>query len=267
MHLNERVVTVITKRKHLNSPEIQAMRAQGAEVWTDEQVRVSYQGIKKTRPDAPFKDMRSIYGKHQGQTAFICGAGPSLNSCPSKLPGPTFAINRAIKHVKADYWCFTDEKAVHDSGQHENAKAAEWAFSAAMHVVFPNVPGYLIEANGQPLDHKLEAERPLYWSGATFSWALHWAIKSGCKRIIMIGCEFSIAGYFDGTEVLPFKHKEWKTEDERALNSKIVSETARMRVDDMFGPDKAQWFDPNVELLDASNGYLPIPKTRLEDWL
>lgn len=265
MHLNDRVVTVITNRQNMNSPEIRAMAAQGAEVWSDKMMRASYKGIKTLSPDAPFKDMRSLYGKYKGETVFVCGSGPSLKECPSKLPSPTFAINRAIKQVQADYWCFSDFKATVDSGFHENAKKAAWAFAAAMHVELRDVPGYLIEANGQPLDHHIEEDRPLYWNGATFSWVLHWAVKTGAKRVVVVGCEFSIAGYFDGTEVLPFR--EAKTENERALNSKIVSETARLRVEDMFGPDKHQWFDPAVEILDASNGFLPVPKTKLEDWL
>lgn len=265
MHPVDRIVTVITKRGNMNSPIIQQMKANGAEVWTDEMRRASYAGIKKQRPDAPFKDMRSLYGKFSGETAFICGAGPSLSSCPVKLPGPTFAINRAIKHVQADYWCFSDVLATRDSGSHPNAKTSEWAFGSALHVFFPDVAGYLIEANGQPLSHKNEADRPLYWNGSTFSWVLHWAVKSGAKRIVTIGCEFSLAGYFDGAPIRPPVQSD--NPDVAALSARILSESARVRVDDMFGPDKAHWFDPSVEILDASNGYLPVPKIKLEDCL
>lgn len=266
MHLNDRIVTVITKHGVPISPIAREMKANGAEVWTNLMSRASYKGIKKRRPDAPFKDMRSLYGKYQGETAFVCGAGPSLNSCPHKLPGPTFAINRAIKHVQADYWCFSDVLATKDSGDHPNAKAAQWVFGSALHVFFPNVPGYLIEANGQPLDHKIEAERPIYWNGTTFGWVLHWVIKTGVKRIVVVGCEFSLEGYFDGTPIRPYVGL--LPEECDALRSRITSETGRIRVDDMFGPDKAQWFDPSVEILDcAKDGYLPLPKTKLEDWL
>lgn len=256
---NERIVTVITNRKNMNSPRILEMKAKGAEIWSDQMIRASYEGIKARIPDAPYKDMRSMYGALQGQTVFLCGAGPSLKDCPETLPGPVFAINRAIKQVKADYWCFCDMKAIRDSGDHPHAKAATWAFGSALHVFLPKTPGYLIEACGNPMDYHVEAKRPLYWNGATFSWALHWAIKSGAKRIVIIGCEFSLEGYFDGTAILPFSGQ---------LNSRIVSETARCRVDDMFGEDRAQWFDPSVEILDtAPNGYLPVPKVRLEDVL
>lgn len=259
MRPDERIVTVITKHGRPLSPEVQMMKDRGAEVWTNIMIRASYEGIKKMRPDAPYKDMRSMFGRHNGETVFVCGSGPSLLNCPAKLPGPTFAINRAIKHVQADYWCFSDMKATRDSGDHENAKAAEWAFGSSLHVFFKTTPGYLIEATGNPMDYHIEATRPLYWNGATFSWVLHWAIKSGAKRVITIGCDYTLGGYFDGTAILPFSGQ---------LNSQIVSETARLRIDDMFTEDRHHWFDPAVELLDTSkDGYLPIPKTKLEDWL
>lgn len=257
MDLREQVITVIAKPKHMTSPLIQEMKAKGAEVWSDVMMRASYRGVKKLYPDAPFMDMRSLYGKYKGETLFICGSGPSLKACPSTLPGPVFAINRAIKQVKSDYWCFSDVKATRDSGDHENAKAAKWAFGSAMHVFFKDHPAYLIEACGKPDGYKIEEERPLYWNGATFSWVLAWAVKMQPKRIITVGCEFSLDGYFDGTAVLPTSQ----------MSALIVSQVARLRVDDMFKEDKPQWFDPNVEILDASGGYLPVPKTKLEDWL
>lgn len=253
-----RVATVITKPKHMNSPLIMEMKANGAEVWSDVHMRASYKGLKRLFPGNKFKDMRSVYGKHKGETVFVCGAGPSLAGAPSKLPGPTFAINRAITHCEADYWCFSDALPTRLHGDHENAKKAAWAFSSCMHVFYKDVPGYLIEANGNPNSHKVESDRPLYFNGATFSWTLHWAMKSGAKRIILIGCEFSIGGYFDGSPMLSTGE----------MSSRVIAEVARIRVDDMFGEDKSQWFDPDVEILDASkDGYLPLPKTRLEDWL
>lgn len=264
MRLEDQLVTVVTTHAKMNSPLIREMKANGAEVWSNIHMRASYNGVKKLLPNSKFKDMRSLYGKYKDQTVFICGSGPSLSKGPTKFPGPTFAINRAISYVNADYWCFSDAKAARLFADHPNAKASEWAFGSAMHVFFKDVAAYLIEANGNPMDHHVEAERPLYWNGATFSWVLHWAVKSGAKRIITVGCEFSLEGYFDGTPILPFENRKHDAPD---LGPRIVSETARLRVDDMFGPDKHHWFDPSVEILDASNGYLPVPKTQLEKWL
>lgn len=251
------VATVITKPKHMNSPLIREMKANGAEVWSDRHIRASYEGLKTLVPGNKFKDMRSLYGKHPGETVFVCGSGPSLAKAPTKFPGPTFAINRAITYVNADYWCFSDMLPSTRHGAHENAKAAAWAFASCMHVYFKDTPGYLIEANANPKSYQNEAVRPLYFNGATFSWALHWAMKTGAKRVILVGCDFSVGPHFDGTPML----------DTGDMQSRIVAEVARLRMDDMFGPDRDQWFDPSVELLDASEGYLPIPKTRLEDWL
>lgn len=250
------VTTVITKAGN-KSPIVASLKAEGAEVWSDQHIRASYKGVKSRFPKSQFKDMRSLYGRHEGQTVFVCGAGPSLKDCPEKLPGPTFAINRAIKHVKADYFCFSDMKATRDSGDHPNAKAAEWAFGSALHIYLLDKPGYLIEANANPSAYTVEEDRPVYFNGATFSWVTHWAIKSGAKRVVFIGCEFSGNGYYDGAPLL----------DTGDFQCKVISEVSRIRVEDMFGPDKAEWFDPAVELLDASNGFLPIPKAKLEDVL
>lgn len=254
----ETIVTVITKQGKMNSPEMQALVAAGAELWSDEHCMVSHGSLLKERPSAPFKSMRSLYGSQAGKTMFICGSGPSLKDAPARLPGFTLAINRAITHVKADIWCFGDVAAHTLFKDHPNAKGVEMATGAGMHLVFPNDPIYLIEADGKPSRHKNEAKRPLYWSVATFSWVLHWAIKMQPKRIILVGCDYTVGNHFDGAEA------HGHTGD----SSLMVFRIARGRVDDMFGPDKAEWFDPNVEILDAcQTGYLPVPKTKLEDWL
>lgn len=252
----DQVITVITKPGN-RSPIVAEMKAAGAEVWNNAMIRASYEGLKKARPNNPYKDMRSLYGTKKGETLFVCGSGPSLNTCPEKLPGTTFAINRAISRVKADYWCFSDVKPTRDHKDHPNTKTAEWAFSSSLHCVFKDAPGYLIEATGDPLNYKLEEKRPLYWNGATFSWTLHWAMKMMPKRIVIIGCEFSLDGYHDGSPILPTSQ----------MGARIISEVARCRVDDMFGEDKPHWFDPSIEILDASGGYLPLPKVKLEDYL
>lgn len=259
MHSPEdEVVTVIAKAGRKDSPAIARMRANGAEVWSDEHWGVTHEGMMKQRPTANFKSMRSLYGSQAGKTMFICGSGPSLNASPERLPGLTLGINRAITKVKADIWCFGDLAAYRLFKDHENAKAAEIATGAGMHLFFENDPIYLIEAEGYPSRHKDPARRPLYWSLATFSWVLHWAVKMQPKRIVLVGCDFSLTNHFDGAEA-----------HERTGEASIQSfQVARTRMDDMFGPDKAEWFDPSVEILDtAADGYLPVPKTKLEDWL
>jgi hypothetical protein len=254
----DQIVTVITRHGAKKSQLVQDMEAAGAEVWTNLMIRASYEGLKKALPNNPWKDMRSLYGKKRGETLFICGSGPSLADCPEKLPGTTFAINRAIHKIKADYFCFCDVKATRDAAGQPNLKTAEWAFGSAMHVFFKNQPGYLIEANGTPSSYLDEKVRPLYWNGATFSWVLSWAVKMKPKRIVFVGCDYTLGGYYDGTPIGASTQ----------LGAQVISEIARLRVDDMFGPDKAEWFDPDVELIDTSlDGYLPVKKMKLEDVL
>ena len=254
--MDPRLVSVVLTRNP-NSPEVRRMKAAGAEVWGHIHFRSTWENLKKVYPENPWISMRDLYGKHPGATVFVCGSGPSLAACPPALPGPVFAINRAILAVKADYWCFADMKAVREWGEIEHAKNALWCTGSAMHCFFPKTRLCLIEANGQPSAEKDPAKRQLYWSVATFSWVTHLAMKTGAKRIVFVGCEFSGEKHFTGEDL----------GDRPGLGSPVILETARMRMEEMFGPDKTEWYDPSVELLDASGGNLPIPKTRLEEWL
>lgn len=255
MRLEEGTNTVLTKASKMHLYQNGAAGAE-VEVWSDRHQMATYQEIKKRRPDAPYHSMRELYGTEKGKTVFVCGSGPSLTQSPSKLPGTTFAINRAITHVQADYWCFADMEAFRQHGTHENAKAAKTCFGSGLHLFFPDTPAYLIEAVGTPARYTKEAERPLYWNLSTFSWALHLAVKTGAARVVCVGCDYSLDRYHDGYEPKGY---------EGLMDKLFLVSLDRMR--EMFGPDKAEWFDPSVEILDASGGNLPVRKTRLEDWL
>lgn len=257
MHLDDKVTTVLTRSGGKRSALVERMLSNGAELMTSEVISATYEAIKKARPDAPYHSMRELYGTMKGKTVFICGSGPSLATSPTKLPGPTFAINRAITYMAADFWCFSDMEAWRLYGEHENAKAAKKCFGSGMHLFFPDMPAYLIEALGSPNSYLIEAKRPLYCNLATFSWVLHLAIKAGAKRVVCVGTEFSTDKYYDG-----FVPKDYEGDKTSALLA-----ISRSRMLEMFGPDKDQWFDPSVEILDASGGALPVPKTKLEDWL
>lgn len=258
MSLSGDVVTVLTRHGKPHSPQVASFVASGAEVWSDQHFIASYEALKKDRPDSRFKSMRSLYGSQRGKTMFICGSGPSLKEAPSKLPGFTLAINRAITHVQADVWCFGDLAAHRLFKDHQNAKTAEIATGAGMHLFFPDDPIYVIEAEGSPSRFKDESRRPLYWTLATFSWVLHWALKMTPQRIILVGCDFSVSNHFDGAEA-----------HERTGEASLMSfRTAQIRMDEMFGPDKGEWFDPSIPIFDtAKDGYLPVQKTKLEYWL
>ena len=231
----------------------------GFEVWSDHIIDASYAGLIRDYGEIPQKGMRDLYGKYKGETVFVCGSGPSLASCPEKLPGPTIAINRAITKVKADYWGFVDMEAWRLYGQHENAKGAAKLFGSGLYIMLKDVaPAYLIEACGSPNRYERADNRPLYFNCNTFSWVIHLAIKMGAKRIVTIGCEFSLTPYFDG--FMPQGYEVDRKQEGLML-------IGRDRMLEMFGADMCQWYDPSVELLDASGGALPIPKVKLEDVL
>lgn len=254
---DDKVTTVLTRAGVKHSALVERMLANGAELQSNEFISATYEAVKLRHPNTPHHSMRELYGTLAGQTVFICGSGPSLASGPTKLPGVTFAINRAITYMAADFFCFSDMESWRLYGEHPNAQAAKKCFNAGLHIFFPDTPGYLIEAHGSPNSFTIHEKRPIYFNLATFTWVLHLAIKAGAKRIICVGTEFSTDKYYDG-----FQPKGYEGE---LTNGLLAVSKARML--EMFGPDKGQWFDPSVEILDASGGALLVPKTRLEDWL
>jgi len=241
----------------MTEAQMKGLEAQGLTVWSDKMYPATWKAVKKRRPDAPYLDMRSLYGTIEGQTAFLVGSGPSLNDCPEKLPGVTIAINRAITRVQADYWAFIDAEAWNLCWNHPNALAAKKIMNAGLNVAkaLENEPAYLLEAAGAPLRWKIKEDRPLYWNESTFAPALHLLIRMGASRIVCVGCDFSIDRYFDGFEPRGFE----------GLKTNAVLYIARERMREMFGPDKPQWYERDVEILDASGGALPLPKVKLSE--
>lgn len=232
---------------------------EGVEVFPNLAIHADYEANRKNYPAMKQRGMRELFGKHKGETVFICGSGPSLKDCPSKLPGPAIALNRAITHIKADYFAFVDVAAWRMYGEHENAKTAAKMFGSNLYIMLGDIENaYQIDYLGYPNSIKNEARRPLYFNCNTFAWAVHLAIKMGAKRIVCVGCEFSETPYFDG-----FVPPGYEVDDCQAGLMRI----GRNRMLEMFGEDKAQWYDPSVEILDASGGALPVPKVRLEDVL
>jgi len=259
MRLPKDVGTALIADGVMSKAQMKDLEAQGITVWSNKMYPATWKAVKRRRPDAPFLDMRSLYGTLEGKTAFLVGSGPSLNSCPEKLPGVTIAINRAIERVKADYWAFIDAVAWNLCSQHPNAIAAKKLINAGLNVTkaLENEPAYLLETAGEPLRWKVKEDRPIYWNESTFSTALHLLVRMGAKRIVCVGCDFSIDRYFDGYEPKGFE----------GLKTNAVLYVSRARMRDMFGPDKPQWYEREVEILDASDGALPVPKVKLEDVL
>jgi len=237
-----------------------AMARPGADVFPSRVIHADYEANRKNYPEMTQRGMRELFGKHPGETILVCGSGPSLWNCPVKPPCPTIAINRAITYVQADYWAFVDMEAWRLYGDHCHAKAAKKMFGANMYILLKDLQddAYQVDFCGYPNSIKNEARRPLYFNCNTFAWVVHLAIKMGAKRIVTVGCEFSATPYFDG-----FIPKDYEADGKQ----EALMNVGRNRMLEMFGADKEQWFDPSVELLDASGGALPVPKCRLEDVL
>ncbi len=78
----------------------------------------------------------------------------------------------------------------------------------------------------------------------------------GAKRIVTVGTDLSV-GYADGF-LQPGKDQDWITAQHIGT---------RERTREMFLKDKAQWYERDVEILDASGGAMPVPQVKLEDVL
>jgi len=236
-----------------------AMAGAHVDVFPSRVIHADYEANRKNYPEMTQRGMRELFGKHKGETILICGSGPSLSKCPENPEIPAIAINRAITRVKTPYWAFVDMEAMRLYGEHPNAKQAAKMFGANLYILLKDLENaYQIDFVGYPNSVKNEARRPLYFNCNTFAWTMHLAIKMGAKRIVTIGCEFSETPYFDG-----FKPSGYGAPEDQAALMRI----GRNRMLEMFGADRDQWFDPSVEILDASGGALPVTKVRLEDVL
>ena len=244
------------KHDQLDSPVNRERLARGDDVMSSKIWLATYRAVKAKRPHSHFRDMRSLYGKWEGKTVFLCGSGPSLDNVPEKLPGTTVAINRSIIKIKADYWSFMDKEVVQRHGEHPNAQAAEKWIAAGMHLFFPDSSAYLIEAEGTPMRYPDPETRPLYWNLSTFSATFHLCLRMKPKRLVLCGTDLSTDGYFGEDKTPGISGKGLRHE---------LTETLR-RMDEMFGEDRPQWEgDLNgVEVLDTSYGGMPFEKRELE---
>lgn len=152
------------------------------------------------------KGIKELYDTANGETAILCGSGPSLlndvNLIPSKPhPGYTvFCLNNALKAVgpgKTDY-CFAldwSARPVWYEGVATDGVKAILSF---------NVPGNILQffrdryyfAGPTKLEDQLRKDFGYLESGllATFS-CLHLIYKMGFKRVILLGHDFAYTGY------------------------------------------------------------------------
>jgi len=215
----------------------------------------SWYAVRKRHPNEPWKHSRELYGKHDGATFLITGSGPSVKTL-GKIPKDwvVMSINRSVVvPERVDYWCACDVDAV---SQVRPAQTVTRVFGIQTYDQMKGKPFYAVEFNGTPLRWKLPETRPLYWNETTLGWVIHLAIRMGASRIITIGTELSAAGQFDGF-VQPGKSRDWQCAQHLGVRDRMLS---------MFSPvEKLQWYERPCEILDASNGALPVAKVRLAD--
>lgn len=250
----------LVKPSLLKDPRILAMvKANGDDPETNlfsSQSRVdSWYAVNQRCPGQPWKHSRELYGKHTGATILITGSGPSVKTL-GKIPKDwvVMSVNRSVTiPERVDYWCACDIEAI---SQVEPASTVTRVFGIQTYDHMKGKPFYAVEFNGEPLRWKNPETRPLYWNETTLGWVIHLAIRMGAARIITIGTELSASGQFDGF-VQPGKTKDWQVAQHLGVRDRMLG---------MFtAEEKLQWYERPVEMLDASNGYLPIPKVRLAD--
>lgn len=251
----------LVKKNKVNHPHTLA-RLAGVETYHDnivsDVVRVDcWKAVTRRVPNQPWKHMKELYGTLQGKTAFLCGSGPSLKEMPEKANHPVFAVNRSIRHIKADYWCLTDLDAYESSKDHPHAKAAMLVCNIQLYEKLNGVPCYMIENAGDPWRWK-EGERPLYYNETTTGWAIHLAMRMGVDRLVMIGNDGPGGGMFDG-HIQDGRDRNWQLDQHYGVMERMLQ---------MFHPDEREkWNDRPMEIIDASGGYLPVKKGRLRDYL
>lgn len=251
---------ILTTEKKLRSPRLLQRLSEGdtwqENIWPNTFICDVWDETVKRYPGHPWKHMRELYGRHEGETIIITGSGPSIDAALPILQAtkhPIMAINRSIKKVPARYLLCHDQDAILELKDHPNAKKAEKIVCVQLLQYLQGFPCYAIEAAGSPSRWPIQ-HRPLYWNEITLGWAIHLGIRMGAKRIVTIGTDLSF-GYADGF-VQPGRDKDWL--DAQHLGS-------RERTLEMFLKDKAEWYERPVEILDASGGAMPCQKVRLED--
>ncbi len=253
----------LVSKDKLKDPRILAMvKANGDEVdnLVCNQVRIdSWYSVSKREPGNPWKHMTELYGKHEGKTILVTGSGPTVKQLKTRILPKDWVVMSANRSVmvpdRVDYWCASDPTALE---QVNPSPKVNRVLSIQLYSWMKGKPFYAVEMNGQPLRWRKPETRPLYWNETTLGWMLHLAIRMGAARIITIGTELSYDGQYDGY-VQRQCSRDWQIAQHGGVRDRML---------EMFKPEeKLQWYERPVEMLDASNGALPIPKVRLEDVL
>lgn len=252
----------IVKKSLVDDPRIRGMlRPEIGEthennVWSNE-VRVdTWKAVSRRNPGHPWRHVKELYGRHDGETLVVAGAGPSLLALRGKSRHAVLAINRAILEVPAKYWLVHDRDCYLAWKDHPNAKAATKILCIQLYDILKAEPAFLVEVNGMPERWRVVEDRPLYWNECTLGWGLHLAIRMGAKRVCTIGTELSLEGQFDGF-VQPGHDRHWQMSQHAGVRERML---------EMFTPQEVpHWRDREVEIVDASGGELPVPKVSVDE--
>lgn len=160
-------------------------------------------------------------GCHKGQSVVLVGGGPSLNGY-SQLEGlPHIGVNSVFlkEGLKLDYWFMRDYCGFQGRESEEDNwcdKLKDYDFVKFFGVSEWGIetregyqpPETIIEENQgrrffttytKELVHCDIEHYPVMGLGSTIFGALHFALYTMPKRILLAGCDCSSAGHFDGT--------------------------------------------------------------------
>lgn len=248
----------LVRKENLKDPMILAMlRKELGETYEDnvfcELARNdSWDAVSARNPGHPWRHMSELYGKAKTKVALICGSGESLKELPETLPAhvTTFAVNRAILRVKADYFACHDTDAWKTYRDHPNVKSAEKLICVQVYTDLKDTPCTLIEVAGEPMRWRKPERRPLYWAESTTGWVIHLAIRMGFEKILLIGMDYPGGGMYDGF-VQDGKTRDWQIGQHFGVMERLLG---------MFSDsEKPQWYERPVEIIDTTpRGYLPV---------
>lgn len=165
--------------------------------------------------DTHWETFHEFRNCHRGRTAVIVASGPTANDYES-LPGlPHIGVNAVFLNpkIKLDYYFTEDyngkpawygELKKHDfvkfiglAGYSGDAKEL-YRVSEDILDENENARTYFIQTGTQDINCDIE-HFPVMGLGSVVFSALHFALYTKPKRILLVGCDCSRAGHFDGT--------------------------------------------------------------------
>lgn len=132
------------------------------------------------------------------------------------------AVNRAILHAKADYWCFNDfEVAAECPGAAELAECIIFTHQDCHRELLSR---QLIKPSVPVTFHAGVIEMPadLLWARYTVLSAVVLAYSLGAKRILLYGADMCGEAEFDGRAMENINRTEIRWNDERSLLANLA---------------------------------------------